>query len=397
MRSAKHQERRAMANADFERIEAAWTAGGVAGALEALCEQLRAGKKHHELFEALKMRVRHRIGLPLLYGDGSDELDESQRVKLEDGLIEACREVGTLLMNQGRVREGWMYLRPVGDKKAAAQMLSTIEPDEDNMEELIEVCLREGVDVARGFGLVLKNYGTCNAITTFEGEIPRQSRADQQAATALLVEHLHAELFANLRTDIGRQEGAAPAETTLAGLVADRPWLFQEMTYHVDTTHLSSVVRFARLSETPAVLRLALDLTEYGRRLHSQFQYPGDEPFTENYPAHALFFAALLGERVEESLAYFRQRAESADLQQVGTVPIEVYVDLLARCGQPATAIDESLRLMPAGQQGVGIAPTLLDLAERAGKYDRVQTHCRERQDLLGFTAALVQAARRVR
>ena len=105
-----------MANADFERIEAAWTAGGVAGALEALCEQLRAGKKHHELFEALKMRVRHRIGLPLLYGDGSDELDESQRVKLEDGLIEACREVGTLLMNQGRVREGWMYLRPVGDK-----------------------------------------------------------------------------------------------------------------------------------------------------------------------------------------------------------------------------------------------------------------------------------------
>jgi hypothetical protein len=160
---------------------------------------------------------------------------------------------------------------------------------------------------------------------------------------------------------------------------------------------LSSVVRFARLSETPAVLRLALDLTEYGRRLHSQFQYPGDEPFTENYPAHALFFAALLGERVEESLAYFRQRAESADLQQVGTVPIEVYVDLLARCGQPATAIDESLRLMPVGQQGVGIAPTLLDLAERAGKYDRVQTHCRERQDLLGFTAALVQAARRVR
>ncbi len=269
-----------MAVEDFREIEAAWSAQGVAGALDALSQRLRDQKKYHELFEALKMRVRHRIGLPLLYGDGSDELDESKRQQLEEGLIEACREVGTLLLNRGRIREGWMYLRPVGDKKAASELLAQVEAEEDNLEELIEVCLREGVDVARGFGLVLKHYGTCNAITTFEGEVPRQSRADQQAATALLVRHLHAELLANLRSDIGRQEGKQPAETTLAALVADRPWLFQELTYHVDTTHLSSVVRFARLSEDPAVLRLALDLTEYGRRLHAQFQYPGDEPFT---------------------------------------------------------------------------------------------------------------------
>lgn len=383
-----------MAVEDFREIEAAWSAQGVAGALDALSQRLRDQKKYHELFEALKMRVRHRIGLPLLYGDGSDELDESKRQQLEEGLIEACREVGTLLLNRGRIREGWMYLRPVGDKKAASELLAQVEAEEDNLEELIEVCLREGVDVARGFGLVLKHYGTCNAITTFEGEVPRQSRADQQAATALLVRHLHAELLANLRSDIGRQEGKQPAETTLAALVADRPWLFQELTYHVDTTHLSSVVRFARLSEDPAVLRLALDLTEYGRRLHAQFQYPGDEPFTENYPAHGLFFSALLGERVDEALEYFRQRAEASDLQQVGTVPIETYIDLLARVGRPAEAIDASLRLMPAGQSGVGIAPSLLDLAQRSGVYDRVQQHCQQRDDLLGFTAALIRAKR---
>ncbi|MFO0871340.1 MAG: hypothetical protein U0935_20645 [Pirellulales bacterium] len=384
----------AMAVEDFERIESAWKASGVAGALDALAQRLREQRLYHELFEALKMQVRQRLGLPLLYGDNSDELGETQRQQLEDGLIAACREVGTLLLQRGRVREGWMYLRPVGDKKAAAQLLASIEVDDDNLEEMIEVCLREGVDVERGFALVLKHYGTCNAITTFEGEIPRQARPDQQAATALIVRHLHAELTANLRSDIARQEGAQPAERTLAELVADRPWLFQELTYHVDTTHLSSVVRFARLSEDRAVLALALDLTAYGRKLHSQFQYPGDEPFVDNYPAHGQFFAALLGQGVDEALDYFRQRAEGCDIQQVGTVAIEVYIDLLARVGRPAEALEASLRLLPPGQPTLGIAPSLLDLAQRAGTYDRVRAHFRERSDLLGFTAALVQARR---
>ncbi|MFO0901794.1 MAG: hypothetical protein U0939_02270 [Pirellulales bacterium] len=378
----------------FQQIESAWQAGGAAAALESLAQQLRGQKKYHELFEALKMQVRHRIGLPLLYGDNSDQLDESLRNQLEEGLIAACREVGTLLLERGRIREGWMYLRPVGDKKAAAELLAQIEPDDDNLEELIDVSLREGVDVGRGFGLVLKHYGTCNAITTFEGEVPRQSRADQQVATALIVRHLHAELLANLRTDISRQEGAAPAEKTLADLVADRPWLFQELTYHVDTTHLAAVVRFARLSEDPAILELAHDLTEYGRRLHSQFQYAGDEPFSENYPSHGLFFAALLGRNVDEALAYFRGKAESVDTHQIGTVAIEVYIDLLARVGRPAAAIEATIQLMPAGQQGLGIAPSLLDLAQRAGEYDRVRAHCQERDDLLGYTAALVKAQR---
>ncbi|MFO0816635.1 MAG: hypothetical protein U1A77_01760 [Pirellulales bacterium] len=383
-----------MAGEEFSGIESAWSTGGVAGALEALSQRLREQRKYHELFESLKMQVRHRTGLPLLYGDSSDELDEPTRQKLEEGLIDACREVGTLLLERGRVREGWMYLRPVGDKKAAAALLAKIEPDDDNMDELVEVCLREGVDVGRGFGLVLKHYGTCNAITTFEGEVPRQSRADQQVATGLIVRHLHAELLGNLRTDIARQEGAQPAEKTLAGLVADRPWLFQELTYHVDTTHLSSVVRFARLSDDPEVLRLALDLTEYGRRLHAQFQYPGDEPFVENYPAHGLFFAALLGQQVDEALTYFRQRAEQSDVQMLGTIAIEIYIDLLNRVGRPAAALEASLKMMPQGQQGLGIAPSLLDLAQKAGNYDQVRSHFRERGDLLGFTAALVKAAR---
>lgn len=62
------------------------------------------------------------------------------------------------------MREGWMYLRPVGDCKAAAAAIAKPKPTKSNIE-LVDVCLREGVDVERGFRLAPEN-GTCNAITT---------------------------------------------------------------------------------------------------------------------------------------------------------------------------------------------------------------------------------------
>lgn len=384
-----------MTTDSFAALESAYTQGGAAAALDTLASQLRASRKFHELFEALKMQVRLQLGLPLLYGDSSDDLDEATRTKLEDGLIAACREVGTLLLKSGRVREGWMYLRPVGDKKQALELLAGIDADEDNVEELVDVCLREAVDVRRGFSLVLKYFGTCNAITTFEGEMPRHARPDQQIAAGLLLEHLYQELAQNLRGDIGRQSGATPTETTLKELVVDRPWLFQELSYHVDTTHLSSVIRFARLLEEPRLLRLALDLTEYGRRLHQQFQYAGDPPFEEQYPSHALFFQALLGENLDEALAHFRGKAEGSDPRTQGTAAVEVYVDLLARVGRPAVAMDEAMRLNPEGLPLQGLAPTLLELAQQSGQYDRVREHCRQQGDVLGFVAALVKATRK--
>jgi hypothetical protein len=288
-----------------------------------------------------------------------------------------------------------MYLRPVGEKKHALDLLAGIEADEDNVEELVDVCLREGVDVRRGFSLVLKYFGTCNAITTFEGELPRHARPEQQIAAGLLLEHLYDELSQSLRGDIGRQTGATPTEPTIKDLVADRPWLFQELSYHVDTTHLAAVVRYARLLDDPRLLRLALDLTEYGRRLHTQFQYAGDPPFEEMYPSHALFLQALLGENLPAALEYFRGKAEAAEPRTQGTAAIEVYVDLLARVGRPGEAIGEAIRLNPAGLPLQGLAPTLLELAQQSGEFERVRQHSRQQGDLLGFAAALVKATRK--
>jgi hypothetical protein len=374
---------------DFDSLQSELK-NGPAAALAHLAATLRSQQKLHELFEALKMQVRQANGLPILYSDTPDDLSEAQRTALENGLIAACREVGTEFLKQGKVREGWMYLRPVGEKKEAAELLKAVEPNDENTEELIEVLLQEAVDAARGYQMILDHYGVCNAITTYDTGLTRHPKSDQQAAARLLVRRLHADLIGNVRIDIKRQEGAEPAGKTLKELVADRDWLLQEGQYHIDTTHLASTVRIARILEDEPSLRLALDLTEYGRKLHSQFQFNGDEPFLEIYPSHALFFQALLGENRNEALAYFKQKAEELDRSQHGTVAVEVYIDLLARCGKIQEAIDALIQMIPPGTQALGIAPSLYELCQRAGDFSKLIESSRDRGDLLSFAAGVV-------
>jgi hypothetical protein len=285
-----------------------------------------------------------------------------------------------------------MYLRPVGDRAEAARLLAAIPATEDNYEDLIELCLHEGIDIGRGYGLVLEHYGTCNAITQFDASVSRRPRHEQAAAARLLLARVHEDLVQSVRADIARQEGQQPRETTLRDLVLDRDWLFQDNAYHLDTTHLAATVRIARTLSEPSDLALALDLTEYGRRLSPQFQYQGDEPFADLYPAHALYFQALLGQNVEEALVHFRTKAELLDPQHHGYAAIETYIDLLVRLGRPGEALEAAIRFGLGSIQPLGNAPPLVELAARAGQWPRLLDECRQKEDLLGFAAALAQS-----
>lgn len=392
--AAFHSTERYMAitAAEFDGLEQTIQSGGVASALDELVKQLVSRKSYRELFEARKMQVRHRLGLPPLYGDAPEQLDPSVRDKLEDGLIAACREVGMLLLEAGAVREGWMYMRPVGEKETVATILRKIEVTDENIDELIEVALSEGVDTALGYQLMLDHYGTCNSITTFDTELSHRGKGEQQTAARLLLRHLRDGLCHSLKSDIARQEGSEPSETTVAELIDDRDWLFLDNAYHIDTTHLASTVRFSRILDDEDSLRIALDLIEYGKRLSSPFQYQGDEPFADIYAAYGLYFQALLGHDVDEAVTYFREKAESLEINEHGTAAVEVYVDLLARLKRPQVALDEFLRLIPDESQTLGIAPTLLELARQAENYQPLLSHCRQRDDLLGFATVLVHA-----
>ena len=353
-----------------------------------------------ELFEALKMRVRFRLGLPLVAQQDEPARPEDIERQLEQGLLDACREAGTMLIQEGRVGEGWMYLRPTGDTELAKQLLSKIEINDDNYDDMIQVLLHEGIDVARGYQAVLDQQGTCNSITLFEQSLSGRSKQDRKAAAGRLLEHFYNELISLVRADISRREAPPAEDETLAEMIEKRRWLLDEGGYHLDTTHLASTVRIASVLEDPAQPRNAWELTQYGRRLHHQFQYPGEEPFVDFYPAYATFYSILLGDNVDAGLKVFQRKARAADAKQYGTGAIETYVDLLDRVGRHREAIEAAIELVPDEVPPQRIVPLLLEIADRASKagdqggYAPILAYCKQHGDLLGYGAVLHAAGK---
>jgi len=372
----------------FNGLESETTSDAI---LEQLANHLCQEQRFAELFESRLMQSRHRLGLPLDERPALDDLDEPIRTEIEEAYIDACREVGRLLLAHNELRQAWTYLRPIGDKQMVADAVALAEPTDDTLDELVEIALHEGVAPDRGFELVLQHYGTCNAITTFESVMPSLAIEHQRAAAERLVRHLHAEVLENVRAHIEQHERNRPDGNQLTDLLQRRGWLFENDGYHVDLSHLAATVRFARLIEDEAPLRLAVDLAEYGRQLAASLQLAGEEPFVDLYAGHSLFFSAQLGKCVDEAVAHFADRAQAVDAYSQGSGAIEAYLILLARLGRFDDALEASASLAPPDITLSSYAPTMLWLARRSGSLDRYLSICEQREDLLGYAAGLVE------
>ncbi|TWT79978.1 hypothetical protein CA13_13900 [Planctomycetes bacterium CA13] len=388
--------------------------------LALMVEHFRQSRQPVELFEGLKMQIRDHLGLPLLVTEHDKPKPEEVERQLEAGLLEACTEVGQMLIDDGKVAEGWMYLRPTGDVELARKSIAKIPITEENYDAMIQVLLHEGLDVGRGFAAVLEHQGTCNSITLYEQAVASRGKADRQAAAARLLDHLYNELVVLVRGDIARRESPAGEDETLSQMLQTRPWIMDEGAYHLDTTHLASTVRIASVLDDPSQHQKARDLCQYGRRLSAQYQYPGEEPFVDFYPAYNTFYSTLLGEDTEAGLKWFERKARAVDTKQFGASAIETYVDLLDRVGQHGKAVKVAVELVPDDMPSQRIVPLLLDIASRDAasrdaasrdaasrdaasrdaasdadstkKLDVYQTildYCRRHNDVLGYTAAL--------
>ncbi len=381
-----------MPNSPVEHIDHITQELGPLAAADWLVEHFRKTNQLTELFEAIKMRLRLHLGLSPVVSETESSGQGEHNDALERGLIEACREVGAKFLRQGKLEEGWMYMRAVGDLPAAAEALKDVPVNDDNLDTMLVLLLQEGVDPARGTELSLKHRGTCNTITMMETIISMRGRADQQAAVAVLVRDVHSEVLANVIADIERREGKRPDEKTLEQILNKRPDMLQGGAYHLDTTHIASTVRFARVLDDPEVLKLALDLAVYGRHLHQQYHYNSEEPFEPLYPMSIAFFRALLGDKVDLGLQLFLRKAEELSIEEHGPVAIETYVDLLARLGRYDEALKELLKRMPAGMRPMGIAPSLIELSKQSKQFDPMRARCKEIGDLIGYAAATFSA-----
>ncbi len=376
--------------------------GDTQSMLASMVDHYRHERLPMELFEALKMQVRYKLELPLLSSDDDELRTDAMDRQLEDGLLNACREAGTMLIEDGRIREGWMYLRPTADTSLARRLLSDVAITDDNYDDMVQVLLHEGIDIERGYQAIVDHQGTCNSITIYEQSLATRRRKDRQAAARVLLNHLYRELDTLIRSDIVRQESPADESESLFDMIDKRRWILQDGGYHLDTTHLASTVRIASVLDEPELLQKAWELTQYGRRLSHQFQYPGDEPFVDFYPAYATFYATLLGREVDAGLKFFERRARSIDTSEHGTAAIETYVDLLDRVGRPLQAIDTIIELVPRDIPTQRLTPLLIEIAghlppdaDLARAYETILEYCRSQNDALSFVAVSQELDRR--
>ena len=380
----------------FEQLQHLQDTSGPESAIHQLIETLREEKNYDRLFEAMLLKHRYEMRLPLAQPTSLD-VPEEQRQEFEDHYIETAREVGELFLADGNIPRAWPYLRTIGEggkvKEALESLALEREADEDT-EKYIAIALHEGAHPVKGLEIMLKSYGICNTITTFDQALQQQmlSPEDQKQAAAMLVNEIYEDLAQTLRHEVSHKSADVPPGSTIRELITGRDWLFEDNNYHIDVSHLNSVVRFARAfdSETPE-LQKVIEICEYGSKLSPQFQYPGDPPFDQFYVAHQHFFKVLAGEDTEEHLKYFRDRLEAEPDEEDKPYLAIVLVDLLMRLKRSGEAIDAATpylcRVNDLSPNGFSYAR----LCQEAGRYDAWKSACLEAGDSVGYAAAVIQ------
>lgn len=377
----------------FDELKTVATARGARAAIDLLCERLRERKEFGGLFYALLMKKRHEMGISPLSGGSNQDVPTELQPAFEDGIREAGRTVGNCFLAEGNIPQAWAYFRMLGETEAIFQAIDTFEAraDED-VHPLIDIAFHQGVHPKKGFDWILARYGTCNAITSAGGgDLPFPPDVKQYCIKRL-IETLHGELVLRLKADIERQQGFAASATTIPELIAGRDWLFADEGYHIDLSHLSSVVQMSTQLDDGPELILARDLCAYGMRLTTRFQFHADPPFENRYHDYDVFLSILSGADVEGGLAHFRKKAEDADPETIGTFPAEVLVNLYLRLQRPKDALAVARKFLShLGDTRVS-CPSVVELCQQTGDFQTLAEVAREQGNPVNYLAGLISS-----
>lgn len=363
---------------------------GSEAVFDRLAEVLKERRDFHKLFDARMLRRKHELGLPLSRPASLSDVPDHLRKQVEETYIAAAREAGENFLAQGDIPSAWMYLQVIREPQRVAEVIEALPEGaaaDDESDRIVRIALFEGVNPVKGLRMMLRQNGTCSTITAFDQAISGLKQPDREACAKVMVRNLYEDLRDNVERQVQQKIPLLPPGSSLRELMAGRDWLLEGGNFHIDVSHLNSVVRFARSIEPSEELRLALQLAEYGEKLDPQLQYPGDPPFEDYYAAHVRFFKAVLGENTEEGLQYFRNKLEQEPDEQDRPLLAYVLVDLLMRTNHLDEAVDIGAKYL--SNLGEDVSFSFADLCRKANRLETLQQVMRDRNDPVGYVAAL--------
>ena len=350
--------------------------------LEYLADVYLKSKSYAELFEIRKLQIRNEMELPLDFEQGVQQLDADQQRKMEDQLLAACQEIGQLLVAEGDLSQGWIYLQPLIDREFVQRTVESIDLRDDNIDQVIEIALYQWAAPKFGYRLLLQHQGTCNGITFFDTQANYQAPEIRTQLAETLINHIYEELLQNVSSAIQERESDAP-EAALIKLINNHPWVFADCGHHMDVTHLVSAARIARYCESKVHLQQALELCSYGCQLDSQLQYESEPPFEQTYADHTIFFEGLLQTELSAAVKHFQSKIEHFRGSEHEHSARAILIELLARTNQSSAAIDACIQSEQLATE-TDISQ-LVSLARSPADYSKLMDHFESKNSLLGF------------
>jgi hypothetical protein len=169
--------------------------------------------------------------------------------------------------------------------------------------------------------------------------------------------------------------------------------LFSDEAYHIDISHLASVVRMQPLLTERSDQLLALELCEYGRRLAPRLRYDDPPPFEKTYEDHAAYLNAILGRDVDAALTHFRGKLKDAETEDAQSYA-QVLVRLFSRLQRWDEAIELAEQHFPDVPDSHLSCPSFAQLCQTAGRLDRLAQVSRGCGNLVNLAAALLTQAK---
>jgi hypothetical protein len=374
----------------FATLRDELSAAGPLAAADKLCDHLRAAEDFQALFFALLLKKRVQLGVsPFPTGPG-DDMPAHMHAEYEQAVREAGREVGQIYLSRNDLFKAFGMFRMLGELEPVKAALDTYTPGEDDdTYGVVDIAWQQGVHPTKGFDIVLARHGICSAITMVGGADLSRSPEVRDHCVKGLVRGLYAQLKERLTGDLNGRGVSVPADASVRQIIAGRDELFADDGYHIDISHLSSVVQFAMHLPPCPEHDLAVELCEYGAKLSPNLHGDTHPPFDGGYADYKVYLD-IVGDRDRETgLEHFKAKLPAATA--VGnTLPAEVLVNLLLRLDRLPDAVAVAREhLADVGEQELS-CPSLGELARRAKDYETLAAAAERGGDHVTYLAGLI-------
>jgi len=224
-------------------------------------------------------------------------------------------------------------------------------------------------------------------VTTLSQLQQQMTFQERRASAGLMVRHLYQDLQHSLSCDLESRGETVEPDASIRELLKGHDSLFDDGNYHIDVSHLHSIVGFARsLTNDDYELKQAIELCEYGGKLSDPLRYPGNPPFEDYYSAHSQFLNGIARNDSSGCMQWFVDRMHEEQDENSKRLIAFVVLDLGQRTEQEESALRHVAPVLGQVEDPNGFSFTTLCVEQN--RLDLLESTALDADDVIAWATA---------